>query len=643
MATISPKIRFLAFIVAFCLPLVWTRSSWSADSQASQEPFYLTIFHTNDLHSHEDSFVEEGKNIGGMPRIAHLIREARKQKKNVLAVDGGDSFQGTGYFEAYKGETDIECLNKAGYDVYTLGNHEFDEGPLSLARQLKKAKFDIIDCNLDMTSQPELNEVVKHSVIKEVGGQKIGFIGVMSPQLAEVALKLEGVHVVETGDRWKDPVIAEIANLKKQGINKIILVSHCGAIPDKELAALPDVDLVIGAHSHTRLDPAVVIDHPDGTKAMVVQTGCFGRALGRLDLAFDADGKLLLPESKYHLIDITDRIFEEPDLKAYVTEKAAPFAELTRTFLASAEANFDGKFKMYPTDSPIGDLICDALFDAGIENGVTISLQNRGGIRGGLDQGPISLEKVRELLPFKNKMIVATVTGKTLLAALENSVSAASLGLTGGRFLEVHGLKFAWDPSLPVGKRIVYAFAQNKEGNYEPLAPDDLYRMAMNDFSFSGGEDYNFKDARDVVDTGKRLSTLFEDYLKKTKKISPLPPARFLLVTSNLAERKTDGKSDVISISYPAPDAELSIIKGSNKGVSFLNKVGTVPLESPSLLHVAKTDANGHKEIAVADLLKDKDAHKQSAGDHVWVAFILKARDKNGTTSKTVSLPIQIQ
>lgn len=581
--------------------------------------------------------MEEGKSVGGLPRIAHIIRTTRKNYPNVLVVDAGDIFQGTGYFENYQGETDVECLNRAGYDVYTIGNHEFDVGSANLGKLLKRAKFDVVDCNLDVSAEPDLRQVVKHSVVKEIGGQKVGFIGVITPVLKELAPLLGGVKVIEPGPHWMDPVIAEVDKLKKQGVNKIILVSHCGTPLETQLAQIPDVDVVIGAHSHTRLDKAIVIDHPDGSKAMVVQTGCYGRALGRLDLVFDNDGKLIMPETKYRLIDITDRIFEEPDLKAYVTEKAEPFIALTKTILASAEANFGGK--LYPTDSPMGDLVCDAYVDACSKYGATISLQNRGGIRGSFEQGPINLERVHEILPFVNELTVATVTGKTLLNALENSVKVASGGL-GGRFLEVHGLKFAWDPALEQGHHIVYAYAENKEGRYEPVVAENLYRIVINSFSFKGGEEYDFKGAKDVVDTGLKMSNTVADYLKKMKKVSPLAPERILSVSSTIARRKTDDKNDLITIDYPCAGSELSVVAGSDRGVSFLNKVGVVPLTAPRLVRTMKTDESGHLEIPVSSL--SADGQKKSSDEHLWLSMVLKARDKGGNTARIVSVPMQI-
>lgn len=567
-----------------------------------------------------------------MSRIAHLIKTTKKNTKNVLAVDAGDIFQGTPYFETYKGETEVESLNKAGYDVYTIGNHEFDEGSKNLGEKLKAAKFDVISANLDASAVPDLAAIVKPSVIKTIDGEKVAFIGMITPVLNEMAPRLDGVKVTGTGKNWLDPLRSEVAKMKSQGVNKVFVVSHCGVDQEKEMAEnIPEIDVVVGGHSHTRLDKPIIVKHTDGSTAYVVQTGCYGRALGRLDLTFDKKGELVVPQSKYRLINITDKIFQDGDLQAYLNEKGKPFAALATTFIANATGNFDNKFKNYPWDSPIGDLICDALADAGSEYGATIALQNRGGIRGPLEQGQVSIQRVREILPFANRLMVATLKGDALLQVMEKSVS----GMLGARFLDVHGLKFAYDPSKDPGKRIVFAFAQNKEGQWERIAPNELYRIGVNDFTFGGGEGYEFKDPKDVVDTKLRLSTVMEKYLEKKKVVSPEPPSSMMPVDSNLAKLDS-GKAKSILVNYSAPGAELSIVKGSGEGVSFIKKIGIVPLMSPVVYQQTKLDENGQYKIDIAQIAA------KSKGE-TWVSVILKARDKNGNTTRVASAPIKVQ
>ncbi len=643
MLSTRPKFFLLALLTALSLPVFNFSPSVFAED-ASQEKFAFTILHSNDIHAHEDSYVEHGKNIGGMPRIAHLIKEAKKNNPRVLAVDAGDIFQGTAYFEQYKGETEVECLNKAGYDVYCIGNHEFDEGPVNLGKQLHLAKFDIIDCNLDVSGQPELKDLVKSSVIKVIDGQKVAFIGVITPALKELAPKLGDVKLISPGTNWMDPVKAEVQKMKEQGINKIVLVSHSGVDLEQLLGAIEGVDVVVGGHSHTRLDQPIVVAHSDGSKAMVVQTGSYGRALGRLDLVFDKEGKLVFPDSKYKLININDKVPEDKELKAYVTEKAKPFIALTKTVIAKSKANFEQRFKAFPYDSPIGDLVTDALFEASIDNGATIAIQNRGGIRAGFEAGPITLETVREILPFQNKLLVATITGKTLLAALEHS--AGVVEGTGGRFLDVHGLKFAWDPTLPPGRRVLFAFAQNKEGKFESVQADELYRIAINDYTFNGGEGYDFKDAKDIVKTDLRLSTVVEQYLKKHKVISPAIPNRFMRVSSNIASKVSEGGKDKLNVQYALPHADVTVVSGSDVGITFLPKLGELPLQDPAVLMKSKTDDFGHLVIEMDKLVvskpKGKGKSDSSAGKQ-FVSVIVQSIDKDGKSSKVISAPIQVR
>jgi hypothetical protein len=249
---------------------------------------------------------------------------------------------------------------------------------------------------------------------------------------------------------------------------------------------------------------------------------------------------------------------------------------------------------------------------------------------------------VREVLPFQNKLIVATVTGKALMRALENAMSAVAGGQTGGRFLDVHGLKFAWDPTLELGHRIVFAFAQNKEGVYEPIAADELYRIAMNDFSFNGGEGYDFKDAKDVIDTGLRLSTVLENYLKKKKQIAPALPDRFMRVSTNIAKLVPDSKGDYIAIDYPAPESTVTVLSGTDRSISFMKKIGTVPLANPELLQTLKTGEDGRAQLKVSELATKGSGKASKGNSSDWICVILQTRDPQGNSTKIVSVPLHL-
>lgn len=614
-----PLLTTLMLVFSLLLPAI-----------AKTDAFSITILHSNDLHSHEDSYCQNGKIIGGMARIAHLIKEAKAKSNNVLAIDAGDIFQGTPYFEEYHGQSDVECLNKAGYDIFTIGNHEFDNGTENLVEALKLAKFDIVSANLDTTTEPNLAALVKPYTIKTIGGQKIAFIGMITPKLRDVAPKLEGVKVKAPDGDWLAPLKNEVEKLKSQGINKIIVVSHCGVELEKELAeAVPDIDAVIGGHSHTRLEHPILVRHSDGSVCAVVQTGCYGRALGKLELVFDQAGKVDLAQTKYRLLDINEGIPEDPAVKAFVQEKGKPFAAMHTCLAGFAAGKFSNQFRSYACDSPIGDLICDSLLFAGKEYGVQAAMQNRGGIRAWIDKGPITAEKIHEVLPFNNVMKVATVDGACLLKAMENSVS----GILGARFLDVGGMKMAYDPGKAPGQRVVFILIQDGKGNWTKLKENGLYRIALNNFSFDGGEGYDFKNAKEVICTDKKTSQIFQDYLNTVKKVSPALPDRLVSVHGGLIA--ADKESGFYWLNYPVPGTEFSIITGE-EGVEFLSGIGTVPLKNPHISRYRlKLDSNGRYRINMRDLVS-------SGNTPLWFAVALKVKNEEGGFKKLVTAPVRL-
>lgn len=513
------------------------------------QPYALTILHTNDLHAHDQSFQDRGKLVGGMARLGHLIRELRKENKNTVVADAGDIFQGTPFFTRYLGEVEIAMLNLIGYDLYTIGNHEFDSGAINLAKQLANAKFDILNCNLDADALPDLKRLLKPSVIKDIGGEKVAFVGAITPDIETLSLTRDGVTLKRGTElksdsgrdlSWISPIKDEVERLDKIGIDKIVLVTHCGLDVDKMLAArIPQVDAIIGGHSHTRLASPVVIEHNDGTSTMIVQTGSYGRNLGKLDLVFDDKGQVITAASRFKLYAITGDIAEDSDIKAYLDEKAVALKPLHDTVVSTASRDFDNNFRLMKADSALGNLICDSFFEAGNLSGDSsdITFENRGGIRSRIEKGPVTLEKIEELLPFDNHLVFADVKGKQIKQTLEHSVS----GATGGKFLDVHGMKFAYDGDKPAGNRIVF-MQVFKDGKWQAMAPENTYRIGMTDYSFKGGEGYEFKDAKNIKYTDLKLNVYFKDYLQKHPQISPHYGDRIAFVNGAITEAIKSGK-----------------------------------------------------------------------------------------------------
>lgn len=493
----------------------FARENYSSDKP---ESFELRILHTNDIHAHDLPFAERGHLVGGLAKISYLIKTVKQAHNNVVVVDAGDFFQGTPLFQRYGGEVEIESLNKMGYDFVELGNHEFDKGADYLAEKLKQAKFQILACNLDCSTLPRLGNLLKPGLIKVIRGQRVAFVGVITSDLEKKVLELNGVKIKAPDGDWMAPVREEIEYYQNQGIDKIVVVSHCGIEDDKVMAqAIPAIDVIVGGHSHTTLKSPVWVLRQDGSSALIVQTGCYGRALGDLQVDFDNLGHIVKDKTKYKLIKITKGLKDDENLHNYLEEKERPLSELSNTIIGFSKGTFWNHFANMPQDSAIGNLICDAIFEATKSYGTQICFQNRGGIRAKLEQGPISEEKVQEILPFNNKIVFATISGAKLLSILKYSLSGPSYGA----FFDVHGLRILYDPQEPPGKRLKSVLVEDKDGKWLAVDAKASYKIAVNDYNFKGGDGYDFAGATNIIYTDKKLSDALRDFIIEHKYVQP--------------------------------------------------------------------------------------------------------------------------
>lgn len=247
----------------------------------------LTVLHFNDTHSHVDP-VRSGadKGHGGVVEQAAYIDSVRVAdgRRNVLLLHAGDFSQGTSYFTELGGDIEIELLNAAGYDVVTLGNHEFDNGPQELSRRLKNLKAKVVCANYDFTGTPLEGLVSPYAVVRRAG-LKIGVIGLLTDISRVVDRRLIG------GLEYQSP--AEAANLWAEYLKKekkcdiVLCLSHLGFREDMQLAALSEnVDVIVGGHSHTKLHGMERVRGLDGKDVIIVQDWCWGLEAGNLKVRF---------------------------------------------------------------------------------------------------------------------------------------------------------------------------------------------------------------------------------------------------------------------------------------------------------------------------------------------------------------------
>ena len=469
----------------------------------AQKPLTVTILHTNDLHAHIEPTAIKGKTYGGYARHATLIKRVRKAEKNVLLLNAGDVFQGTLYFNMYDGLADLTIMNALGYQAQTIGNHEFDKGDLALVEYAKRAKFPLIGCNVDMTDFPSLRPWIKPSTIITVEGQKIGIVGVITDDLPNLttlgnALKA-GPHIESTQKAVDD--------LTKQGVNKIIVMSHIGYDFDRLMAkGLRDVDLIIGGHSHTPLGtpaidgwrPAIgpyptIEKDSKGATVPIFQAWEWGKVMGKMKLQFDAAGRLvkvLNPEP----IVVDESIPEDPDIAALVDAFRKPIEAMGNTQVGTAAVALTDRTK-------VGYLIADSYLMATEKLGAVAALMNPGGVRANLEAGKITYGAANAICPFRNTLVVAEMTGAQIVQLLNDSK---------GNLIPSKGFTFALAGGgvrdVKIGGAVV--------------DPTKLYNVTVNNFMAGGGD--GLQTLKDVkkTDTGLIDLDAFVDFLKA---YSPIP------------------------------------------------------------------------------------------------------------------------
>jgi 5'-nucleotidase len=257
----------------------------------------ITILHTNDTHSQIDPLPANDKQhpgMGGVARRATLIKRLRRENPNSLLVDAGDVFQGTPYFNFFRGEVEYKAMSAMGYDVGTLGNHEFDNGVDSLAAALKYANFELVNANYDMRGTP-LENRVKPYVVRDVGGVRVGLFG--------MGFQLEGYYPPDryTGIKFLDRVSvardAVRALRERERCALVVCLSHMGyyeprkgnEFGDSQLVAQVDgIDFIASGHSHIFMEKPVMVKQPSGRETMIFQVGKSGIYLGRVDFTMRA-------------------------------------------------------------------------------------------------------------------------------------------------------------------------------------------------------------------------------------------------------------------------------------------------------------------------------------------------------------------
>jgi 5'-nucleotidase len=502
----------------------------------------LTILHTNDTHSHHEP---NSDGDGGAARQATVVAQIRSEVETTLLLDGGDRFTGTLYHQQYRGQDNVQIMNTLGYNAMTLGNHEFDDGDEVLAAFIDGLNFPVVTTNVDFSESEILAGKVQPYVVLDVNGEQVAIIGLVTPDTP--FLSSPGDALVFNRDLAGATQTA-VDEITAMGVNKIILVTHIGLDTDLEVAQnTTGVDIIVGGHSHTLFSNTYVASQAEypvetqngsGEPVIIVQAGSNNTYLGRLDVEFDANGTLTSWDGDTILL--SRYIPPDPEVTAIITEMAGPIEELRATPVGQSAVFLVGDRTMCRAmECNLGNLITDAMR---WETGAQIAITNGGGIRANIPDAPtpedmaletpeeITLGEVLTVLPFGNLVSTMELAGADVVVALENGVSRVEEG--SGRFPQVSGIRYSFDPGQPAGSRIVSVEVQGEDGEYAPIDPEATYTVVTNDFTRRGGDEYTVfaENAINPYDFGRPLDQVLADYIAENSPVAPEIEGRITII-----------------------------------------------------------------------------------------------------------------
>lgn len=429
----------------------------------------LTILHTNDTHSQIDP-TSMPENLGGVARRKVLIDSIRAKAPASILVDAGDAVQGSMFFTLFGGEVEQKLINALGYDIQILGNHEFDNGMDDLARNYALAAPTLLASNYDLRYTP-LKGLFKPYYIKEVDGKRVGFF----------ALNIDPSGLIDdtnwVGLRYLDTLEAANAMawyLKNvEHTDMVVAVSHIGyetnsGPDDREVAKKTrNIDVIIGGHSHTLIDPASSMVHAfnlDGDTVVIAQTGNKGRYLGevKLDLGSGKATSTLFPVDS-HLDAKVDGSVE-----AIVAPYRMRVDSISSIKIGKASVDFpQGSDRLLNWLSDYVKLRGEEIAGTPVD----LSIMNKGGIRNSISKGVVTKGNIMTMLPFDNRIVVIDIAGNDLIDNLAVMAHEDGQGVS-------KGVVVTYNDDGVVSAKI----------NGASVDPTKTYRLATISYLANGGD-----------------------------------------------------------------------------------------------------------------------------------------------------------
>ena len=511
------KKKVLSLLMAVVMTFSLAVTANAAEETAQDLNGDIVILHTNDVHGA----------IAGYAKVAALKDAYEARGAYVLLMDAGDFIQGDPTVSTSEGATAVELMNLAGYDVVSLGNHEFDYGYQNLKDLEADADFAIVDANVLYNGRVAFED---NLVFTAPDGTKIGVFGLDTPETATKAhpAKIQGVTFL-AGEDLYDCAQEQVDALTAEGCNYVICLGHLG-IDDESagnrsidlLENVDGIDVFIDGHSHSTYEDVKTAAGGTGKvgDTLVTSTGTKLESIGVVTI--DAEG--VITTSTTPVADLTA---EDADVAARAAAIQKEIDDEYGTVFAKTEVALNGEREPgnRTEETNLGDLITDALVWGAEREGTEVdaAVTNGGGIRASIAAGDITKKDINTVLPFGNTLSIVQVTGAELLEALEASTYCTPTSI--GGFPQVSGIEFTVDTtkaydqgelypgSTYYGPKSIQRVTIETVGG-EPFDANATYTIATNDFMAAGGDTYYAFAAASVnYDLGIAMDEVVMDYI----------------------------------------------------------------------------------------------------------------------------------
>ena len=496
MHSILKRVATRTFAIGFLLvlPLV-----------AAAEPTKITFLHVNDVYE-----IAAKRGQGGFAELMTLLRQERATAEISITTLGGDLISPSVMSGLTKGSQMVELMNAIGMDVAVPGNHEFDFGPDIARQRFGESDFPWLGTNvLGKDGKPAAGMTGLHTV--QAGDFTVGFFGLLGPETAVLSSPGPDVAFASV----TETAAAAVKELKEMGAEIIVALTHLDFATDVALAReVRGIHLILGGHDH---EP--ITWYEGGVP--LLKAGYDARYLGVVELSVEwveSRGKKKLQVIPAWRLLSTAGVAPDPEIKAIVDKLNAKLDVELDVAVGSTKVMLDTRRSSVRSgETTFGNLIADAMRAA---VGAEVAITNGGGIRGDrtYEAGDTLTRKdVLTELPFGNVTVLIELSGADLLAALENGVSEVEN--KAGRFPQVSGLTFVYDPAATKGSRIIEVVVGGKL-----LEPGRLYTVATNDYMQGGGDGYaSLKKGKALIDASgaKLMATGVMNYISAMDPVAP--------------------------------------------------------------------------------------------------------------------------